>query len=291
MLFDTITDIFLDTVIDTLKILPFLFLAYLLMEYIESAAGRGSTRVLEKTRIFGPFWGALAGAIPQCGFSASASGLYSGGVITIGTLMAIFLSTSDEMLPIFISEKVAMGTIFRILALKCLLGMITGFLLDLIIRRRKKKHEHIKHIHDLCEHDHCHCEEGEGILKPAIRHTLQIALFIFLISLLLNFLIAWIGEHTLAGFLHDIPVLGLFLAGLVGLIPNCAASVVLTEMYIGGLITTAQMMTGLLVGAGVGILVLFRTNDNKLENVWITGLLYLTGIFWGLLIWISGISL
>ena len=290
MLFDVITDVFIDTAIDTIKILPFLFLAYLLMEYIEEAAGRGSNLVLEKSRFLGPFWGALAGVIPQCGFSASASGLYSGGVISLGTLLAIFLSTSDEMLPIFISEKVAFGTIIRILALKCLLGMISGFLIDALIRRHRKKHTHLKHIHDLCEHDHCHCESEGGILVPAIRHTLQIAAYIFLVSLVLNGLIAWIGEDSLAGFLHSIPVLGVFLSGIVGLLPNCAASVVLTEMYIGGLITASQMMAGLLVGAGVGILVLFRTNKDMLENVKITLLLYLTGVFWGLLIQFSGIS-
>ncbi len=291
MLFDAITDVFIDTSIDTLKIIPFLFLAYLLMEYIEDAAGKGSNLVLERTRFLGPFWGALAGIIPQCGFSASASGLYSGGVISLGTLLAIFLSTSDEMLPIFISERVAAGTIFRILALKCLLGMISGFLIDAIIRRRRKKHSHVKHIHDLCEHDHCHCQSGQGILIPAIRHTLQIAGTIFLVTFVLNGLIAWIGEDSLAGFLHSIPVMGVFLSGIVGLIPNCAASVVLTEMYINGLIPASQMMAGLLVGAGIGILVLFRTNKEILENVKIILLLYLTGVFWGLLIQFSGISL
>ena len=291
MLFDTITNLLIDAAADTLKIIPFLFLAYLLMEYIESKANKGSALVLERTRFFGPFWGACAGVIPQCGFSASASGLYAGGVITLGTLISVFLSTSDEMLPIFISERVAAGTIIRILALKCILGMISGFLIDIVIRKRKKKHAKVKHIHDLCRHDDCHCGEAGGILLPALRHTIQIASYIFLVTLVLNGLIGWIGAGKLAGILHNIPVIGIFLAGLVGLIPNCAASVILTQMYLSNLITSAQMMAGLLVGAGVGVLVLFKTNDNLFENIRIVGLLYLSGVFWGLILQISGVAL
>ena len=170
------TDCLLHALEDTARLLPFLFLTYLVMEYLEQRAGERSAQAVRRTGRLGPLAGAALGAVPQCGFSAAASSLYSGGLITAGTLMAVFLSTSDEMLPIFISEAVNLGTILKILGTKAALGAVTGFLLDLLIRRFRKKEVH-KDIHDLCEQDHCHCEEG-SIVKSALRHTLQIALFL-----------------------------------------------------------------------------------------------------------------
>ena len=277
-----VTDCLLHALEDTAKLLPFLFLTYLAMEYLEHRAGDKSAGLIRKTGRFGPLAGAAVGIVPQCGFSAAAASLYSGGLVTAGTLMAVFLSTSDEMLPIFISEAVRVPTILKILGTKVLLAAVTGLVLDLLIRRFRKQEVH-KEIHDLCEHEHCHCEEG-SIFRSALRHTLQIALFLFVITLLLELGIHLLGEETISGFLTGQPVLGVFLASLVGLIPNCASSVIITQLYLSGLLGAGQMMAGLLVSCGVGLLVLFRTNQKLKENLKITGVLYLAGVLWGLLI-------
>lgn len=295
-------DVLMDAVLDTLRLIPFLFLTYLAMEYLEHKSGDRAKNALQKAGRFGPIAGGIIGAFPQCGFSAAASSLYSGGVITVGTLLAVFLSTSDEMLPIFISEAVPAGLIFKILGIKVVLGMITGLVLDFVwkyVEGKRRAYEekchhhkaiHEKDIHDLCEHEHCHCEEG-SILKSAVLHTMQITLFIFLISFVIGFAVELVGEEQIAAILANRPVAGVFLAGIVGLIPNCAASVVITQLYLAGVLGLGQMMAGLLVGAGIGILVLCRTNSNARENLSIIGLLYASGVFWGILIEILGITL
>ena len=282
-----IADVILDTLKDTAKLLPFLFLTYLVMEYLEHRTGGKTARFVGNAGRLGPLLGAAAGLVPQCGFSAAAASLFSGGVISVGTLLAIFLSTSDEMLPILISEAVHLDVIMKILLAKLAIGAVTGLALDLVFRKSRGKKE--KDIHDLCQQEHCHCQEG--IWRSALRHTLQIAFFIFLVSLVIGLLIQLVGEEALAGFLNGQPVLGVFLAALIGLIPNCASSVVLTELYLQGALASGQMMAGLLVGAGVGILVLFRTNRRLAENLKITGILYAAGILWGLLIEGIGIVL
>ncbi len=282
---ELVPEVLLEAVIDTAKLLPFLFLTYLLMEYLEEKAQAHTLEIVRKTGKLGPLAGGIAGIVPQCGFSAAASSLYAGGVITLGTLLAIFLSTSDEMLPIFISETVAPSTIFRVLLLKVILAVVTGLLVDAVnrARHRRKDIREERHIHDLCEQDHCHCEEGNIVLS-ALRHTLQIALFIFLISLVIGLLIGAVGEEAMAGVLADRPVTGVLLAGLIGLIPNCAASVMITELYLKGILGAGQMMAGLLVGAGVGLLVLFRSHRHLRKNLQIMAILYASGVFWGLLI-------
>ena len=278
-------DTLMDAVIDTAKLLPFLYLTYLLMEYLEEKAQDHTIAFVRRTGRLGPVAGGVAGILPQCGFSAAASGLYAGGVITVGTLLAIFLSTSDEMLPIFISETVPAATIVKVLAAKVVIGMITGFFLDAVNRLRNAGRGSAphRHIHDLCEQDHCHCEEG-NIFLSALLHTVKIALFIFVLSIVIGLLIALVGEDALAGFLMNRPVTGVLLAGLVGLIPNCAASVMITELYLKGILGAGQMMAGLLVGAGVGLLVLFRAHRNLKKNLQIAGILYASGVLWGLLI-------
>jgi hypothetical protein len=281
-------EVLLDTLKDTAKLLPFLFLTYLIMEYLEHRTGGKTARFVGNAGRLGPLLGAAAGVVPQCGFSAAAASLFSGGVISVGTLLAIFLSTSDEMLPILISEAVHVSTIVKILLTKLAIGAVTGFALDLIFRNfLSSRSEKEKDIHDLCQQEHCHCQEG--IWRSALRHTLQIAFFIFLVSLVIGLLIRLAGEDALAGFLTGQPVLGVFLAALIGLIPNCASSVVLTELYLQGALGSGQMMAGLLVGAGVGILVLFRTNHRMEENLKITGTLYAVGVLWGLLIEVMGV--
>lgn len=287
-----ILDALLDTILDSLKLLPFLFLTYLLMEFLEHKASKKTVEVVEKAGRFGPILGSILGVVPQCGFSAAASNLYAGRVITMGTLLSIYLSTSDEMLPILISEAASPLLIIKILGIKVVIGMVAGFLLDIIFKaRHKDEHHHHEseddhdghmHIGHMCDHEHCHCNEG-NILKSACIHTLQIFAFIFVISLALNILIGFLGEDALSAFLQGHNVLSVFVAGLVGLIPNCAASVVITEMFIEGFLSFGAMMSGLLVGAGVGILILFKVNDNVKDNLRIVGILYVVGVLSGLL--------
>ena len=288
---ELLLDTLIDAVKDTARLLPFLYLTYLLMEYLEEKAQDHTVALVRKTGKLGPLAGGLLGILPQCGFSAAASSLYAGGVITLGTLLAIFLSTSDEMLPIFISETVSPGTIVRVLAVKALIGIVMGFLFDLLnrLRNRGRDQEAHRYIHDLCEQDHCHCEEG-NIFLSALRHMIQIAVFIFLISIVVGLLIGLVGEDALAGFLTNRPVTGVLLAGLVGLIPNCGASVMITELYIKGILGAGQMLAGLLVGAGVGLLVLFRVHRNIRKNLQITAILYICGVAWGLLIELLHVS-
>ncbi len=280
-----LSDSLLDTVIDTIKLLPFLFVTYLVMEWLERKTEEHSVAILSRIGKLGPVFGAAVGVIPQCGFSAAASSLYSGGVISIGSILAVFLSTSDEMVPIFISSAVGAGTILKILITKFVIAMVTGLVIDLFIRVVRYRFRSEKHIHDLCEREHCGCEEEEGgIVRSALIHTFKIALFIFIISFVISLLVGIAGQENIARFLSGMPVLGVLLSGIIGLIPNCAASVMITQLYLEGLLSAGQMMTGLLVGAGVGILVLFRTNKHHLENLKVVAALYVTGVFWGLII-------
>jgi len=273
-------DVILDTVIDTLKILPFLFLAYLLMEYIEHKTTKKSQEMIQKAGKIGPMIGGLLGVIPQCGFSVAATNFYAVRIISLGTLMAVYLSTSDEMLPILLSEAVPISTILGILGIKLIIGIVAGFIVDgiahLIHKKKGEKAEEEMHIEEMCDHDHCDCKE-DGILKSAIKHTLSILFFLFLVSLILNGLIGWIGEDALAGMVYHQPILGPVLAGLIGLIPNCASSVVLTQLWLENIISLSTMIGGLLVNAGVGLLVLFRVNKGVKKNIGILVLLYFLG--------------
>ena len=270
-------DVLLDTLLDTVKILPFLFLTYLLIEYLEHKAGEKIEGVIQRSGKLGPFFGGLLGVVPQCGFSTAASSLYSGRVITMGTLLAVFLSTSDEMLPIMISSRAKPTLILTILGVKLLIGVLFGFLIDLLYSLIRGKNSSSElHIEDICEQEHCHCEKG--ILRSALHHTLHIVLFLFLITFAINTAIYFLGEDLLASFILNKPVLGSLLAGLFGLIPNCAASVVITQLFLNGLISGGAMLSGLLSSAGVGILVLFRVNPDWKENVKITAMLYLISI-------------
>lgn len=288
MMLEQLYDALLDAILDTLKILPFLFLTYLVMEWLEHKTGSRTQAAIRRAGKMGPLFGGVLGIFPQCGFSAAASNLYAGGLITAGTLVAVFLSTSDEMLPIFLSEAVPVGTIAAILIAKMLLGAVSGFILDFLYHRLLRREIRYKNIHTMCESEHCRCEEG--IFTSAIRHTLQITLFIFLITAALNLLIGGIGEDRLSGLVLNIPIVGELITGLIGLIPNCAASVVITQLYLEGIIGTGPMMTGLLSGAGVGVLLLCRMNHRRVkQNVGIIIYLYLSSVVWGALIDYIGI--
>lgn len=280
-------EVLLDTLKDSIRLVPFLFVAYLIMEFIEHKTNSKTKNVIKKSGKFGPFFGSLLGIFPQCGFSAMAANLYAGRIITLGTLIAIFLSTSDEMLPILISEAAPVDVILKILGVKFLVGMIAGFIIDIVLRKITKKEEENK-IAEVCEHEHCHCEEG-SILKSSIKHTLNVLIYIFIISFALNTIIHVIGEDNLANLVLNKPIIGPIIAGLIGLIPNCASSVVLTQLYLSGVISVSTMIAGLLVGAGVGILVLCKVNKSAKENIKIIALLYAIGVIAGILLELMGI--
>lgn len=280
-------EILLDTVIDSVKLIPFLFLTYLVMEALEHSTGRKVQGVIRNAGKVGPLWGGLLGIVPQCGFSAAAASLYAGRVITIGTLVAIFFSTSDEMLPILLSESVPLGTIGKILGMKVVIAIISGFVVEFVYVALLKKKDKDMDIHVVCEEEHCSCEDG--IVKSALKHTMKIFFYIFLISLLLNVVIGMVGEDNLSLLFSNIPVVGELIAALIGLIPNCASSVVITQLYIDGVIHSGAMMAGLLVNAGVGLLILYRLNRNWKENVAIISVLYGLGVFWGIMIELTGI--
>lgn len=366
-------DSFSDALIDSVKLIPFLLVTYLLMEWLEQRTEEKQKHYMQSAGAFGPLAGGALGIVPQCGFSCVAANLYSGGVITAGVVLAVFMSTSDEMLPIFISHTVNAGTIIRILLTKMCIAIVTGYAVDLAnkyIRRRyltgRKKnttaskndnskntdsadkekypehsgysvqavnaehthnykdahthdgksvhdeknmrmhdkksththHGHIhhdgtdieeKHIHDLCEQEHCNCEDG--IWMSALKHTLKITVFILAVSFILNIIIGIAGEDAIGRLLGDVPFLGEAMAALIGLIPNCAPSVIITELYLDGMLSAGAMMSGLLVSAGVGLLVLFRMNRHRLkENIMVVGTLYVTSVCWGLLINLLGIT-
>ncbi len=262
-------DIILDSLLDTAKLIPFLLLTYMVMEYLEHRAGDATIGLVRRGGKWGPVIGAALGVVPQCGFSAAAASLYAGRVITLGTLLAIFLSTSDEMLPILISAHASPILIAQILGVKVIAAIAAGFFIDLFYRGKRQEYGH---IHELCEHDHCHCEEG--IVKSALLHTLQIAGFILVINFVLNLLLEQVGADILGQWIWNRPVIGQLLSGAVGLIPNCASSVAITQLYLEGAMGFGAMISGLLANTGVGLLILCRTNRHRGENLKIIGLLY-----------------
>ena len=299
---------------DTLYLIPFLFVTYLAMEWLEHKAGDKAEEAVRRAGAAGPVVGALVGIVPQCGFSAAAATLWAGRVITLGTLFAVFLSTSDEMLPIFLAEQVASMTILKIMGVKLMIGMVMGFVVDAAVRLARRDREKLR-IHELCERDHCHCNddceaceqqpelaydfehdeehehhrEGGSILRSALKHTVQVTVFIFVITLVLDGALELVGEDALAAFLGSNPVLSVLGSALVGLIPNCAASVVIAQLYVEGALGAGAMMAGLLVSAGVGLLVLFRTNRGLRQNLIVLAGLWATGAFWGLIISAFGV--
>ncbi len=299
---------------DTLYLIPFLFVTYLAMEWLEHKAGDKAEEAVRRAGAAGPVVGALVGIVPQCGFSAAAATLWAGRVITLGTLFAVFLSTSDEMLPIFLAEQVAPMTILKIMGVKLMIGMVMGFVVDAAVRLARRDREKLR-IHELCERDHCHCNddceaceqqpelaydfehdeehehhhEGGSILRSALKHTVQVTVFVFIITLVLDGALELVGEDALAAFLGSNPVLSVLGSALVGLIPNCAASVVIAQLYVEGALGAGAMMAGLLVSAGVGLLVLFRTNRGLRQNLIVLAGLWATGAFWGLIISAFGI--
>lgn len=272
---------------DSISLLPFLFLTYLAMELLEHYTGSKLTTKIQNAGKLGPLWGSLLGVVPQCGFSTAAASFYSGRIIGVGTLIAVFLSTSDEMLPILLSESVSLATIGRILGTKVVIACISGFIVEVIYEELLHKKDDKMDIHVVCEEEHCSCEDG--VFKSALKHTIKIFFYILLITFVLNCVIHGVGEDTLGQVFSNTPVLGQAIAAIVGLIPNCASSVVITQLYVKGVITTGMMMSGLLVNAGVGTLVLIRLNRNFKQNLGIIGTVYGFGVLWGVVIDLLGI--
>lgn len=272
-------EIFLETLVDNLKLFPFLFAAYLLLEYLEHKASAQTLEKIVKSEKMGPLIGAVCGIIPQCGFSAAAANFYAARVISLGTLMAIFLSTSDEMLPVMLAQSMSLKTISLIISYKFVYGLICGILLDFCIKSTPHKVE----ITEICHNANCSCERENSLIKAAFFHAINITIFIFFIALVLN--LAFKNLPLSEGVLQFMqkPLISDVLAALFGLIPNCSPSVILTQLYIADSINLSTMLSGTLTGSGVGILILFKINRNLVENFKIMLLIYFFGVSGGLM--------
>ncbi len=317
---DLLIDVLIDSVKDTGQLVPFLFLTYLAMEALEHGTAGQAERVIAEADKGGPILGALLGALPQCGFSAMAATLYAGRVVTAGTLVAVLLSTSDEMVPVFLAHQEPLGRLLLVIGFKVAIGMVVGLLVDVILRALHRAGDGHPHIRELCERAHCHCGDvdeldaashleykeaagehahhhdhthGHGrwwhIVRSALVHTVEVTLSIFVISMAFGLLIEYVGSDALARFMGIHPVRATFLAGLIGLIPNCGASVAITELYLNGALASGPMIAGLLVSGGVGLLVLFRTNADQQQNVEIAAFVYAVGVIAGLIVSALGI--
>lgn len=266
------------SVLDSIKLIPFLFIAFLIIEWVEHKLSKKSQEIIAKSGKFGPLIGSLLGLIPQCGFSVVATNLYVTRILSLGTLIAIYLSTSDEMLPILLSEKATIETIMLFIGSKFLIGMIAGFAIDLIF----KKKETISY--EICEDEHCGCNHEHNLIKSSLIHTLKTFLFIFIATLIINIIFEFLGEEYLSKLFLKNTILAPFITSLIGFIPNCGSSVLITELYLSGAITFASSLSGLLTGSGIAILVLFKSNKNLKENLKILGLTYSIGVLVGVVI-------
>ncbi|MGN0075580.1 MAG: putative manganese transporter [Parafannyhessea sp.] len=315
-------DVLLDAVHDTLELVPFLFVTYLAMEALEHAAGGKTERIIARADKSGPVVGALLGALPQCGFSAMAGTLYAARVVSAGTLVAVILSTSDEMIPVFVAHEQPVGRLLAIMGTKVAIGMVVGLLVDMVLRALHRAGDGHAHIAELCEAAHCECDEIEGedldasadgtaagaaghdhahahghsrgsriwhIVRSALIHTAEVTFFIFLVTLAFGLVIELAGTDAIGHFLGVHPFRATLLAALIGLIPNCGASVAITELYLAGSLGAGPMMAGLLVSGGMGLLVLFRTNRDMRQNVAITAFIYVVGVVCGLVV--SGLGI
>lgn len=272
----------IEFVEETLLLLPFLFVTYLVLEAVEAHAGSALGRFLERARSVGALAGALAGAVPQCGVSAAAASLYAGGVITVGTLVAVFLSTSDELLPVLISARAPIGLMAKIVGLKVLSAVAVGFTVEGVLLAMRHFRREVS-VHELCEHSRCGCHAHRGILVPALIHTLEIFLFIVVISGAIELTMHFFGEEALEKLRLTKPFFGELAAGALGLIPNCAVSVAGAKLYLAGAMSPGALMASSFTGSGLGLLVLFRTNRSLRENLGILAVVYVAGVFLGML--------
>lgn len=273
-------DIILETLVDSIKLLPFLFVAFLIIELLEHKFEKQSKKIITRSGRVGPLAGSLLGLLPQCGFSVMATNLYTTRIITLGTLISIYLSTSDEMLPVLISRNADLSVVITLLFVKFIIGMISGFIIDLVMKKRNIT----KTIdYKICEDEHCDCHNG-NLIVATLKHTINTILFIFVVSFILNLLLEIIGEDNLSKIFLKNSIFGPFVSSAIGLIPNCGASVMITELYLNGVISFGATIAGLLTGSGVAILLLFKENKNLKENLIILGLLYGIGVIGGIII-------
>lgn len=277
-------DIIFDTLWDGIKLIPFLFVAFLIIELIEHKFNKKTKNVIKKSGKYGPIIGSLFGLIPQCGFSVVATNFYITRVISIGTLFAVYLSTSDEMLPIMLSEGSSFKTILCILLIKFICGIVFGLIIDKIIR---KKNIRLEYDYHLCDEDHCDC--SHSVMKSSIKHTINTLFFVLIISFIFNVLFEYLGTEVISKIFMKDNLFGPFVASLIGLIPNCGASIALTELFLKGAINMGTCIAGLLTGSGVAIIVLFKSNKNLKENIFIVTVLYLIGVLVGIFIELIGI--
>ncbi len=268
------------SLIETAKMAPIIFLAYLFMEWLEHTNSAKLSSAVHKVKGAGPPIGSALGLVPQCGFSGAIAGMYAAGTVTMGTLLAVLLSTSDEMLVIMLPElgkgRITLLLLVFILIFKFIIGTLVGFVADFILKKRNAQKE--EDIHGFCERENCSCSDGVWI--SAIKHSLKILLIIFIVSVLLHLLVELVPEAVIKN-IFNFPVLSEVGAALVGLIPSCAVSVTLTQLYVEGALGLGPLLCGLLTNGGVGLLVLYRVNKSKKDSLIITTALFAAGLVFG----------
>lgn len=280
----SIVEVLWDTVAHTISMLPFLFLAFLIIEFLEHKAQDKIRHIFTRAGVMGPTIATALGCIPQCGFSVMSANLYSSGIISLGTLIAVFLATSDEAVILLATAENGGFEIFRLLLSKIIISLSFGYAIYFIEKKSHKNHHEHHHSHDLCEHDHCGCDEHGGVLRPALIHTAKVFGFLFLFTLIINFFVAVFGMETLSHILLSDSIFQPFISALIGFIPNCASSVLLTQLYVNGTLTFGSLIAGLCTNAGAGLLILFRNKSKIKENVRISGILYLCAIIPGVIL-------
>lgn len=283
---DSLEHVIIHTLKDGVKLLPFLFLAFLIIEVFEHKFSNKSKKIISKSGRLGPLFGSLLGCFPQCGFSVIVTNLYVTRIVSMGTLIAVYLSTSDEMLPILISNKVSLSVIVMILLIKFLIGIICGLMIDMVLLKNKKQDDR---CFEICHDDHCHCETG--VIKSSLIHTLKTFVFVLLVTFVLNLIVHFIGENSLSLLLEGKNIMTPFISGLVGLIPNCVSSVILTELFVKNIISIGSLIAGLLTGCGVAMLVLFKTNKSFKDSIKVLLICYGIGVLSGLILNLIGFNL
>lgn len=269
-------DILMDTLIDSLRILPFLFITYLIIEYIEH---KSSDRLVNGLRKYGVLGGALLGSFPQCGFSVAAANFYSNKVISVGTLIAVFISTSDEAIPVILANSGSLEVVLKLIITKIIIAIIAGYVADAFFSKHFKVESQDNEEH----HHHFHNHHG-GIGQAALKHTVEIFIFMTVTTFFLNLGIYLIGEENLSKVLLTGSFFQPAVVALFGFIPNCASSIIITQLYLSGSLSFGSAIAGLSTAAGVGILVLFKVNKNVKENVKIMLYIYLVAVLFGSLI-------
>lgn len=277
---NTLFSALLDSLIDALKILPFLFLAYLLIEYIEHKASHRLISMLSRFGRFSPAVGAATGIVPQCGFSVASAKLYAGRIISFGTIAAVFIATSDEAIPILLSHPESYGYIWKLAVIKFAVAAAAGFILDELFKGESSDKSHSdahEHLHEGCPHDECE----HGVLLPAVKHTLTSMLFVFAALAAVNIIVAFVGENAISSIFPQSRMLQPLIASIFGFIPNCASSIILTELFVQGAISFGALMSGLVTNAGVSYIVLFRSNKNQKRNIILTCIIFFLSLLCG----------